>query len=77
MTDKIRPGTTLSPYLRDYKSRKEIVVGMNGGHDLYAHFHTGQTLACSITDLEDGSHNVRYKNMSLVAVIKVKAGVAS
>ena len=71
-------GATLSPaFNRDYKSRKEIVAALNEPKDFMAHHFSGQSGYCSITDIADGTVNVRFKKMASVCVIKVKDGVAS
>ncbi len=71
-------GVTLTPaYNREYKSKKEIIEALNKPLDFVAHHYTGDSGYCSVSDLADGTVNVRYKKQASVAVIKIKNGVAS
>ncbi len=75
--DKIK-GMTLTPaYNRDYASRKAIVESLNKPQDFVANHYTGQSGYCSVADLADGEHTVRFKKLANVCIVKVKDGVAS
>jgi len=69
--------TLTMAYNRDAKSRKEIVEMLNKPLDFVANHYTGQSGYCSVADLADGEHTVRFKKLANVAIIKVKNGVAS
>lgn len=69
-------GVTLTPaYGRDYKSKAEIVAALNKPEDFTANHFTGTTY-CSVRDLADGEHMIRYKKLANVAVVVVKGGKA-
>jgi hypothetical protein len=71
-------GMTLTPaYNKDYKSKKEVLAALNGGADFVANHFTGHSIICSVRDLADGEHSVRYKKLASVMIAKVKNGVAS
>jgi hypothetical protein len=75
--DKIS-GMTLTPaYGRDYKSKAEVLASLNKPEDWVANHFTGQTIICSIRDLENGQHTVRYKRLGSVVIVNVKDGKAS
>lgn len=61
-------------YGRDYKSRKEVVAALNQGKDfeIAAPMEHGGRY-CGLQDIPEGSHNVRYKRLANVAVVKVVA----
>ncbi len=69
-------GMTLTPaYGRDYKSKAEILAALNKPEDFMANHFTGCAY-CSVEDLADGEHMVRYKGLRNVAVVVVKGGKA-
>lgn len=69
-------GVTLTPaYGRDYKSKKEVIAALNKPEDFLANHYTGTTY-CSVRDLADGEHSVRYKKLTQQAIVKVKDGKA-
>jgi hypothetical protein len=67
-------GVTLSPaYGRDYKSAKEVKAALTEGKDFMANHFTGSAY-CSLRDLADGEHSVRYKRLTQVVIVKVRGG---
>ena len=74
--EKLR-GMTLAPaYGHDYKSKKEVVEALNAPHDFYANHYSGGGTYCSVADLSDGDHTIRFKKLAQVAIVVVKDGKA-
>jgi len=65
---------TITPaYGRDYKSKKEAVEAFEAGKDFVLKTHVRDTLINKEDLVREGikAVNIRYKNMTMIAVVKV------
>ena len=73
-------GITLVPsYGRDYKSGKAVQADWDAGKDFtiqsYGHPHDGRQINLQDAQTTGGTFNIRYKNLTMVKVVKVAKSV--
>ena len=77
MSGTIHGGTLTPAYGRDYRSKAAIVEDLNAGLDFMLNTYGGsRPLPCSLSDLADGSFQVRDRSLRKLWVVAVKGGVA-
>jgi hypothetical protein len=71
--EKLRGYTLVPAYGRDYKSKREVIEALNSGKTFRAE-GIGGSGYCSIRDLADGDVSVRWKKLTMQAILTVKNG---